>query len=540
MKKMNIVLLEYFVYKRFEKYSLGLSYLHSYLLINGYNSNLLMFENETLEKTCDAILAYEPDVVGIKVFIENTAQVFAIVRKLKSLRSGIRVVLGGHIATLYSAQILEAEPDVDFIVFGEGEESILELCARLKEGKNLKGCPGVFYRDAAVVFKGEPRNLIADLDSLPFPSLQLIERQSRSLSPYLLAAIATSRGCIGQCNYCVVKKVFHRPTLAQWRGRSGAKVAEEIENIQRHFPGKNLVIRFVDSAFEDPDPVKKGRIYELLDFIAAKQLQISFTFSTRTESWGEADAPLLQRLKETGLYSVSLGFNESIHKKSGYRFTKDAISSRNIQTYRLFKENRIPAFSYLILFHPFVALEELYECVAAIRETGMAYHPDAWLHSLTLFPDTELFHDVVACGLLLAKDQDNYSYLYGYLDGRVERVHLLIKQLQDQTIISDLRSSIAKINLELELYDVWKRRESGLTAAAAEVEAYRCQVRAIYDELGSKQVEYFTRLLDQTDRRSNEITLEAWAKTARELQARLEQAWVLCKLKTGRKKVYLL
>ena len=123
--------------------------------------------------------------------------------------------------------------DVDILCIGEGEKTILELVAALKNSEPLSKLKGIFYRDSTgkAVFTGNQK-AIDDLDSLPLPARHLIPMEKYSF--YIKTRdgktrkaqnIITSRGCPFNCYFCSTPVNWGR----RMRGHSPERVLEEIE-----------------------------------------------------------------------------------------------------------------------------------------------------------------------------------------------------------------------------------------------------------------------------------------------------------------------
>ena len=144
-------------------------------------------------------------LVGISVFTESYKHARELAALIKSFSNNIKIVFGGAFSTFKYREILSNEPNIDYIVIGEGEDTILELAEYVLEpscGKSLTDIKGIAFRKDSEIICTEARRPILDLDVLPFPDRTIIKKQlSQSLYsiPYTLN---TSRGCPGDCIFC--------------------------------------------------------------------------------------------------------------------------------------------------------------------------------------------------------------------------------------------------------------------------------------------------------------------------------------------------
>lgn len=139
------------------------------------------------------IAEFEPDWVGISILTPTCNAGLALAAAAKKLRPATKVVVGGVHATTFPEEIA-ANPCVDVVVVGEGEEAIRELMTDEVQS------PG------KIVSRHE---LPDDLNCLPIPDYGALldsitsYRCSHVASLYNpVALFETSRGCAFRCNFC--------------------------------------------------------------------------------------------------------------------------------------------------------------------------------------------------------------------------------------------------------------------------------------------------------------------------------------------------
>jgi len=116
------------------------------------------------------IRADKPDIVGVTVTTENRFQSFRLIRLAKQAHPGVLTVLGGPHASMAAEDCLEHIPELDFVVRGEGEETMLEVCRLWRADAGTEpfdGVRGIVLRKDGKVTANPPRPPIADLDTLP-------------------------------------------------------------------------------------------------------------------------------------------------------------------------------------------------------------------------------------------------------------------------------------------------------------------------------------------------------------------------------------
>ncbi len=142
-----------------------------------------------------------PDVVGFSCYIWNIEETIQIVRMLKKIRPDVRVVLGGPEVSYDTQYWMERVPEVDFIVMGEGEETLHHLLTELRDGSDkFHFVFGIAYRGRngeVVLNPGRPKTSLDDL-----PSPHYFAEDAPQL-PTRVVYFETSRGCPFSCQFCL-------------------------------------------------------------------------------------------------------------------------------------------------------------------------------------------------------------------------------------------------------------------------------------------------------------------------------------------------
>ena len=146
----------------------------------------------------------EPDVVGLSVMTFQRATAQKIARLVKTLRPSARIVAGGYDPSL-APEAYTACTDVDFIVRGEGEQTLCALLRALDASGSFDAIAGLSYRADG----GFVHNAARPVIPLASESLRLPNRGSRVLRGYTLLGravdvVETSRGCTFDCSFCSI------------------------------------------------------------------------------------------------------------------------------------------------------------------------------------------------------------------------------------------------------------------------------------------------------------------------------------------------
>lgn len=275
--------------------SLGLGYLASMLRQAGHA--VAYFDEQvsgTSAKTlCRAAHGFGADMVLLSSTTPLWPKTAAIAGLIKRVSSRIAVGVGGPHVSLYPLETVSC-PDIDFAVFGEGEETILEIARALESGTGLHGIKGCVYRDGARPVSNPAREPIADLDSIPFPAADLLQpRKYVAFSVgYPFFPMVTSRGCPFSCSFC------YQSHLGPFRSRSAENVVAEMDLLVRVHGVREIIM------FDETFAVDEARVLRMAELMEKEKLRCGLDVRTRISLLNEG---LLTALKRAGCRRLHLG-----------------------------------------------------------------------------------------------------------------------------------------------------------------------------------------------------------------------------------------
>lgn len=279
---------------------LGVGYLARYLLKDGHEVRIFInsHRNPLHEQFQYLLKDYAPDVVGFTVYTYTVNISLSLARLVKVICPASKVVFGGVHASFLPYETLSNDC-VDIIVAGEGEETMTECVAALTEKTSLKGIRGIIYKDNHEIIDNGPRELITDLDILPFPAYDLMnmggfcQSITRGSSGKKFGTIITSRGCPYACTFCS-NKMFGKKV----RFRSAENIVDEIELLVKRFGINELM--FVDDTFT----IDKKRVIAICELMLRRGLDCVWTCNTRAD---HASREIYTIMKKAGCESVLIG-----------------------------------------------------------------------------------------------------------------------------------------------------------------------------------------------------------------------------------------
>jgi anaerobic magnesium-protoporphyrin IX monomethyl ester cyclase len=276
------------------------------------------------EEIAARLKRFSPDVVGIEIPFSGWAKTaFEVASTVKGINRDVVTALDGQHPSAKPVDCL-ANPDVDFVVVGEPENTMLELVSAVEEGsQNFGKIRGLgFMENGKPVVTGK-RSVIEDLDSLPFPARHLLpmdiyyevvrENPLRGEIRKRWTMVLTSRGCPYNCVFCSNCVVWGK----KWRGRSPENVVAELEQIIRDYG-----IEQVDF-WDDNMTLDRKRMADICDLIVAKHVRFEW-FTPNGVRADTLDEGLLAKMKRAGCKKIRLA------PESGVQRVVDEIIKKNL------------------------------------------------------------------------------------------------------------------------------------------------------------------------------------------------------------------
>lgn len=282
---------------------LGLGYLASALRKAGHDVSIMdcMNEGYQVDDAVNKIVKDKPDAIGISMMSPSHNVVKQLVSVLKS-KLGVPIILGGPHATSMPQFVLE-EINADFIVMGEGETTITDLVENIGEEERIKLMKGIAYRDGNSIKVNPSRELIKDIDKIPFPAWDLMPPARYKSTPVLssaekfpIAQMMTSRGCPYKCTYCA----SHITWSYKWRKRCAGNIVDEIEMLIKDFGVKEIHLN--DDNFTLSREYATGVCEEIL----RRKIKISWQCPNGVRI-DHLDKELLAAMKKAGCHTIAFG-----------------------------------------------------------------------------------------------------------------------------------------------------------------------------------------------------------------------------------------
>jgi radical SAM superfamily enzyme YgiQ (UPF0313 family) len=284
---------------------LALEYLAAGALQDGHEVRILdlRLHIDELEGTLES---FRPEVVGVTGYSMHVLRDLAICARAKQLLPDCRTVVGGHHATLLPEDFFE--PQIDFVVQGEGVHPFVSLLRALEAGREPRSIPGLWSREGEEFASGGPPAPF-DIDSLPLPDRTLVAADRASYFIDWMKPIALTRstvGCPYRCTFCSLWKIMD----GKYHMRGVDRVVAELAEIPEEY-----VFLADDEAF-----IHRRRMRQLAEAISASGLRKRYFSYCRIDTLLR-DRDLMQLWREIGLERLFIGI-EAVSAKGLTEYNK--------------------------------------------------------------------------------------------------------------------------------------------------------------------------------------------------------------------------
>lgn len=361
---------------------LGLAYIAAFLREKGYNIKVLDLEifTSVSKYLPKMIKEFHPRVVLLTVNIFTWPEVVNTSRMVKEISPNIIIGVGGPSVSLYPIEFISHET-IDFGVYGEGEETILEILECIGKNKDLESIKGCIFKKDGKIIMNSPREEIPDLDKLPFPAIDLLPYKKYFAfsvkSPFF--SLITSRGCPFRCKFC------YPDALGRYRVRSPESVVEEMELYVNKYRIREIIV------FDDTFAVDKEKAIEICEKIIKKKLKFSWDIRTRIDL---LDRELLLALKNAGCYRINIGI-ESGDGKILDKMNKGFVLFDIKHKVKLAKKIGMEVRGYFMIGYP----GESYKTILKTIEFAKTLPLDWASFTITVgLPKTEIYHQALTQG----------------------------------------------------------------------------------------------------------------------------------------------
>jgi len=326
----------------------------------------------------------KPCHVGLSATTFSIGTSAQLAGRIKLIDENITIIVGGPHITSAPQETMERFSDFDVGVVGEGETTIVELLKALENGEKLETVKGVIYREG----EGEDRSLkltssrelIEDLDQLPFPAHDLLEGFPRAFHPppfkmarFPAAAIVTSRGCPNRCIFCD-RSVFGN----RCRAFSSEYIINWIKELVYGYGIKELLIE------DDTFVMFKSRLIKICESILREKLDLSWSCLGRVDM---VTPEILELMHKAGCWEIGYGIESGAQHILDLEKKKIDLAQVE-QAVAWTREAGILTKGFFMVGHPLESEETISKTINFAKKIPLN---DISVMMLTPFPGSELY-----------------------------------------------------------------------------------------------------------------------------------------------------
>lgn len=361
---------------------LGILYISAYLDAHAIQHEVFDTTFSSKQKFFNYLLDFRPEIIGLYTNLMTKINVLEIMSFVKKKLPEAKIILGGPDVRYNAENYLTY--GADFIVIGEGEQTMLELTSHLKSPTQpLKAIAGIAYLENGELTINPEREKLKDLDKLPVPNrskidLQLYLDSWKKYHGKNAISVSTMRGCPYTCKWCS-RGVYG----LSYRRRSPEHVVAELKSIKQLYNPDT--IWFVDDVFT----ISHKWLEAFRDELIKNDLIIPYECITRADRLNEV---VIKHLRETGCFRVWIGAESGSQKVIDLMDRRvDVKQVRDM--IRLSKKYGIETGTFIMLGYPGETEGDIEETIQHLKESD----PDHFTITIAYpIKGTELFQEVEA------------------------------------------------------------------------------------------------------------------------------------------------
>lgn len=385
--------------------------------------------NYTIQTTAEKIMLEDADVLMLGHSGSTAAQpiINSITKIVRQEKPSVTIIIGGVFPTYHWKEILDDNPQVDYIVCGEGEETTLNLVTAIQNNHCLETIRGLALRINAVALQTLPARNIKNLDDFR-TGWELMKGYNYTYwGKRKAVVIQFSRGCPYPCTYCG-QSLFWK----KWRHRSAQSLADEMEML--HKEHGIIVFNFAD---ENPSSDPKAW-REFLEALVAKNLKLILVGSIRADNIVR-DKAFLHLYKKAGFERFLLGI-ENYDELVLEKIKKAGTISKDKEAIKLLRKHNILSMATFVVGFGEEKTKDFYNSLKQL----LSYDPDqVQLLYVTPHKWTPYFDEVKDKEIILT-DQRKWDYKHQVIKTQYLKPWLVITYVKMIELIMQARPAALK------------------------------------------------------------------------------------------------
>jgi len=331
-------------------------------------------------------------------------------KEIKAKHPNIVIIAGGEHATAMPDFCLSECKEIDYIVRGEGEDTIVDLLFAIETNKKLKDVNGITFRENNIILTNQSRNRIKDLDEIKWPAWDLMPINKYLDGGYSFGVnigrtmpLIASRGCPYKCTFCSNPQMW----TTKWVARSAKDVVKEMKEYINKYQANNF------DFYDLTAIVDKRWIVEFTKLILKEDLNITWQLPSGTRS--EAiDDEVSELLYKSGCRNLS--FSPESGSPETLKLIKKRIKPKNmLKAMKSTIDKKMIAKTNIIIGFPDERFKNVLETYMFIIRMALIGVHETAVWTFSAYPGSEIYNKLLKENKIVHTDE-YFLRLLSYAD----------------------------------------------------------------------------------------------------------------------------
>ena len=407
-----------------------------------------------LQVVANEIMIDDYDIIGIGGLSSQYKEIKQILPICRQIHPDALIVAGGGFVTYMPDKMLKLRPEIDIIAIGEAEETWADF---LREGPHgdFSKVKGIAFRDknGKIIFT-EPRPLIKDMDTLPYPAYELLDLDKYSenyqfcLSEEMLTTkrkihMITERGCPRQCTFCTHNGMSRWDQVVSIGKEKVRELDDEFgfQQIARFNSPKFVVkhLKFLTEQYnlgyvfiaDENLTSNRKRTIELCNLMIKEGLPNKVKWGTAGDA-ASVDDDIIALMKKAGCTFISYGGESASDKVLKYDIQKGTTRKNNQDAVDIMKRQGMEPIMTFMLGNPHEDVNDILETTDFFIKNNLSCDP----FICTPYPGTKLYLDYEQ--QILEQFDERLAEVKNWPEGSIDKE--LLAQWKEQALDKFLSS----------------------------------------------------------------------------------------------------
>ena len=407
-----------------------------------------------LQVAANEIMIDDYDIIGIGGLSSQYKEIKQILPICRQIHPDALIVAGGGFVTYMPDKMLKLRPEIDIIAIGEAEETWADFLREGSQGDFSK-VKGIAFRDknGKIIFT-EPRPLIKDMDTLPYPAYELLDLDKYSenyqfcLSEEMLTTkrkihMITERGCPRQCTFCTHNGMSRWDQIVSIGKEKVRELDDEFgfQQIARFNSPKFVVkhLKFLTEQYnlgyvfiaDENLTSNRKRTIELCNLMIKEGLPNKVKWGTAGDA-ASVDDDVIALMKKAGCTFISYGGESASDKVLKYDIQKGTTRKNNQDAVDIMKRQGMEPIMTFMLGNPHEDVNDILETTDFFIKNNLSCDP----FICTPYPGTKLYLDYEQ--QILEQFDERLAEVKNWPEGSIDKE--LLAQWKEQALDKFLSS----------------------------------------------------------------------------------------------------